>query len=240
MRVSAEQVINRTKINLGLTGTTHADAVLEKLINEAATWHLNTLDSYIISCTEIDIDCEKAKLPDAAVELICYQFPNATGCTGCCIDCMNPHNANYVCSCPNWFTPTRSILTNFMGLGCSVGLSSNFFDVQNGYLIFPSTVTQDTVKVWYRGVNIDDDGIAVIDERQERALSSYASWKYAIIHYKSYAEGQRLEWKKDWIAQKQWLRGTSVQQDWQLHKAEASAIVRAVLMNPFVSANRNV
>ena len=239
MRVPIEQIINRAKLNLNLTGTSHGDAFLEKLINEGATWHLDTLESYVISCETLDIDCNKAKLPDAAVELICYSFPDATGCTGCCADCMNPHNPDYSCSCPAWFVADRNILTEFCGTGQSAGLSANFFDIQNGYIVFPSTVTQPTVKVWFRGINIDSDGIAIIDERQERALSAYASWKYAIAHWRSYADGQRMEWKKEWIAQKNWLKGGAVQRDFQLHKVEAGAIARAILINPGLIANRN-
>lgn len=239
MKVTTEQVINRTKLNLGLTGTTHSDSFLEKLINEAATWHLDTLSSYIISCETLQIDCLKAKLPDAAVDLICYSFPDATGCSGCCVDCMNPHNANYQCSCPNWFVADRNILTEFCSNGSSAAISSSFFDVQNGYLIFPSTITQSTVKVWYRGLNIDEEGLAVIDERQERALSAYASSRYAIANWKSYSDGQRRFWNAEWVAQKQNLRGNAVLEDFRLHKAQAAAIARAILINPLMVTNRN-
>lgn len=239
MRITTEQVINRAKLNLGLTGTTHADAFLEKLINEAASWHINALDSFIVSCETIQIDCFKAKLPDAAVDLLCYSFPDITGCTGCCQDCMNPHNVNYACSCPNWFIPDRNILTEFCGMGGMAALSSNFFDVQNGYLVFPSTLTADTVKVWFRGINVDEDGLAIITERQERGLAAYASSRYAIANWKSYADGQRRFFNAEWIAQRSAIRGTAMQNDFRLHKAEAAAIARAILINPAMVENRN-
>lgn len=239
MKVPTAQIINRTKMRLLLTGTTHADAVLEKLINEAATYHLNALSCYVISCETITIDCLKAELPDSCVQVLCYSFPDATGCSGCCATCMNPHNEGAVCSCPTYFVPSREILTEFCGLGASCGLSANFFDVQNGYIVFPSTVTQSTVKVWFRGYNLDEDGLALIDERQERALSAYAAWQYAIAHYKSYAPEQRATWRSEWVAQKNWLRGTDVQADFQMNKAKASSIARALLVNPVISANRN-
>lgn len=239
MTVSCEQIINRTKMRLLLTGTTHADAVLEKLINEAATHHLNALTSFVISCETIDIDCLKARLPESCVELICYSFPDSSDCTGCCTTCMNPHNENAVCSCPTYFVPDRNILTEFCGLGASCALSSNFFDVQGGYIVFPSTVTQTTVKVWFRGLNIDEDGLAIIDEKQERALSAYAAWQYAIAHFKSYAPEQRRVWQQEWVNQRNVLRGGSVQADFQMNKAQASAISRALLVNPAISSNRN-
>ncbi len=210
-----------------------------KLINEAATWHIDALDNYVISCETIDIDCAKARLPDAAVDIICYQFPSGTTCTGCCYSCLNPHNVNYQCSCPNWFVADRNILTEFAGLGGTCGLSSAFFDVQGGYLVFPSTVTTSEVKVWFRGVNIDKDGLAIIDERQERALSAYASSRYAIANWKSYSDGQRRFWNAEWVAQKQNLRGNAVQKDFRLHKPEAAAIARAIIINSAMVVNRN-
>ena len=152
---------------------------------------------------------------------------------------MNPHNENAVCSCPTYFIPDRNILTEFCGMGGSAGLSGNFFSVQGGYIVFPSTITQTEVKVWFRGLNIDDDGLAIIDEKQERALSAYAAWQYAIAHYKSYAPEQRREWKSEWIAQKSWLKGSSVQADWQMNKATASAIARALFVAPSLVNNRN-
>lgn len=239
MKVSIDQIINRAKMELGLTGTTHSDAHLEKLINEAATWHINALDSYIISCSELIIDCFKARLPDSAVELICYSFPDVESCSGCCLSCMNPHNPTYSCNCPTYFVPNRGILTNMCDMGCSAGLSANFFDVQGGYIIFPETVTATTVKVWYRGINIDEDGVAVIDEKQERALAMYAAWMYSVAHFKSYASEQRVTWKNAWIAQKSWLRGSAVQADARLHKGELAAIARAILINPMMVTNRN-
>jgi len=239
MKVAIDQILNRTKMRLLLTQTTHADAYLEKLINEAATHHIGGLDNFVVSCETLDIDCLKARLPINAVDLICYSFPDATGCSGCCIDCMNPHNPNATCSCPNWFVADRNILTEFCGSGVSAGLSSNFFDVQNGYIVFPSSVTQPTVKVWYRGLNIDEDGIAILDESWERGLSAYAAWQYAIAHFKSYASEQRKLWQMEWTAQRERIRGLALQRDAILHKPEVSAIARAILMNPMVMTNRN-
>lgn len=241
MKVSIDQVLNRTKIRLRLLDTTIHDATLEKLINEAATHHLDTLNSYIISCCEIEIDdCNKAKLPESAVDLICFSFPNAQGCTGNCLSCMNDRNPNYQCSCPVWYVADRNILTQFCDMGCSAGLAMNFFDVQNGYIVFNSSVNQPTVKVWFRGYNVDQDGIAVIDEKQERALSAYASWQFAIAYYKNYFPEQRREWKMEWIAQKAWLKGDANQRDAKLHKVTLSSIARAILINPSLTANRNV
>ena len=240
MKVSSEQIITRAKIRLRLLDTTVHDATLEKLINEAATYHLDALNSYIISCCELEIDdCYKAKLPDSAVDLICFSFPYASGCTGCCADCMNDRNPGFQCSCPTYFIADRNVLTDFCGNGASACMMGNVFDVQGGYLTFPSTINQPVVKVWYRGYNVDNDGIAILDEKQERALSAYAAWQFAVAYYKNYFPEQRREWKQEWIAQKRWLRGDANQRDAKLHKTELSSIARAILLSPRITANRN-
>lgn len=220
--------------------TTIYDATLEKLVNEAATYHLDTLNSYIISCCEVEIDdCYKAKIPENAVDLICFSFPNANGCTGCCLDCMNDKNPGYHCSCPTYYIADRNVLTDFCGFGASASMYGNFFDVQAGYIVFPSTIKQNTVKIWYRGYNVDDDGLAVLDEKQERALSAYAAYHFALAYFQYYYPEQRREWKQEWIAQKRWLKGDAVQRDAKLHKVSLSSIARAIILSPRLTANRN-
>lgn len=242
--ITNAQVITRTKFRLGLTNTTLADAYLEKLINEGAQM-VDSRQTYIISQTVIPIDCHKATLPQGVLEVIAYRF-NTQGCSGCCMG--NPNvtpgtldvNMAPSCGCPMWYVANRNVLTNWNGYGQSVAYACDYFAVQGNYIQFPTSIVATEVTVYYRGFNTDCDGIMVLDERSERALSAYAAYQYSMTYPQNYAREVRAEWAKEWKAQKAWLRGTFALEDHKLYKTEAAAIARAILINPYLSVDRNL
>lgn len=243
MKIDIESIITDAKFNLGLEGTTRWDARLESLINEAGL-HLNSLNTYIISCETIDVDCAKAKLPASATEVIAIRPVDITECSGLCSvvadsNSVDGRTMECGCTCSNYFIADRDVLTNFEGNGCYGG---NVFSVQNGYIHFPSNITLTQVKVWYRGYNMDCDGIMVFDELQQRGLASYASWKWAIsgTHYSKYHPQQIRDWKNDWTAQKPFLQGKAQQDDFRQNKGKFAAIARAILIDPYQALNINL
>lgn len=245
MHIPIAQVINRAKIRLGLEDTTAADAKLEKFINEGAM-HLDALSTYKISCATLDIDCQKAQLPNEATEIICFSFPDSSGCTGCCSSSSDDDSVTSTtsCGCFTYYVANRSILTAFCGTdsNTSCGLYSAYFDIQNGYIHFPSSNTATTVRVYYRGWNVDSDGLMLIDERKERGLSAYAAYEYACSgsNAKYYTSKQIDKWESTWIQQKSWIKGTDQVEDAKLHKDTLSAIANAILINPLLVLNRNI
>jgi hypothetical protein len=251
MIVNIEQVITRTKLRLGLMDTTLADAYLEKLIDEGAR-HLDALSTYIINCESLTIDCNKAELPSdirSEQDIICMKFNNNGSCCGACSATNNgvPNATitninNSLCGCWDWWIPNRNVLTNFCGQGANAYYCGNIFDVQGGYIHFPSYVTATEIAIYYRGYNTDKNGLMIIDEKKERALSAYAAYEYATSgsNIKYYDKYQIAKWNSLWKAQKNWLRGSDVVDDHRLHKGEFSAIARAILVNPLIAFDRNV
>ena len=241
LKIDIEQVINRTKHRLGLMDTTLADAYLEKLINEGSL-HINSLNQFIISCETLDIECGMAKLPFGATDVIAFSFIGE-GCSGCCSISHNPESGfdrNMMCSCSQYYVSDRSVLVQMGELGCDGSLWNNRFTVQAGYLHFPSTVTSTEVRVWHRGYNMDGDGLMILDELQERGLSAYAAYEYALSNPQRFTPFQITEWKKTWVAQKGYLKGQAQQQDYRLNKDRMASIARAIVINPLNITNLNL
>jgi hypothetical protein len=241
MKIDIEEVVTRAKRRLKLMDTTRWDSELESLINEAA-FHLDAIDTFIVSCETIDIECNEAKLPDGATQVIAFSF-QGEGCSGCCHvnnDPVEGWDRNMACSCSSMYIFDRNVLTNFNGFGVSSCYAGNVFAVQSGYLKFPSTVTATEVKVWYRGYNMDGDGIMILDQRQIRGLSAYAAYEFALSNATKYTPFQIKEWQATWRNQKSWNKGVAAQEDFNNNKGKFAAIAKAILINPVQSLNANL
>ena len=244
MKVSIDSVIDRTKARLGLRNTTMPDSDLEMYINEAAM-HLDTQSTYVIENATLDVDCHRAALPEGFIELICMSIADpSAGCQGCGSINFNPvtdqNPSSIICTCPDFYTPNRAVLTEFCTMGKKGFLSKNVFDIQNGYIVFPSSFTANQIKIWYRTYNMDGDGIMVLDEYWQRGLSAYAAYMYAMSgqNPKSYPQAQM--WQREWVAQVNKIRGKVSQRDHIQHKGIFQAIVKAILINPATSLNSNI
>lgn len=243
MKIDISSIITEAKFLLGLTDTTKWDSRLESLINQASI-HLNSLNTYTISCETIEVDCGKAKLPDSAISVIAIKSTTSSQCTGLChvVADENSVDDRFMecgCVCGNYFVADRNVLTNFNGNGCYGG---NVFSVQDGYINFPSNTTLTEIRVWYHGYNVDEDGIMVFDELQERGLAAYAAYMFAIsgTHFDKYDRMQVMEWKKTWVAQRPFLQGKAQQDYFRQNKGKFAAIARAILIDPYQALNINL
>jgi hypothetical protein len=244
MKVCIDSVIDSAKFRLGLRDTSMADLDLERLINEGAM-HLDAIETYVISCETLEVECSKAKLPDGFLELICIQ-PEGDGCNGSCgcnynfnpVTDQNP--TDIICNCTNYYAIDRNVLTEFCGMGYNCGGNSNVFDIQNGYLVFSSNFTPTSVKIWFRSYNMDENGLMVLDEYWQRGLSAYAAYQYAMSGQNFKLYPQAAQWQREWTAQLNKIRGKSAQRDHRQHKGLFSAIARAILINPVSVLNHNL
>lgn len=246
MKISSESVITRTKFRLGLQDSTLYDGYIEKLIYEAAR-HLDAVSSYIISCETLVVECHRAKLPDNFVEMVCVKMVNPS--TGCTCNTVydpatdpSPNGVNNGCTCGTYFIADRGVLTEFCGMGYNGTWYGNTFDTQGGNLVLPDTITVDEIQIWYRGLNVDEDGLMILDDFQERGLSAYAAYQFANSgsNYKAYDGTQRRMWLAEANAQINKIRGKAAQEDHRAHINKFAAIARAFLINPAQSLNANL
>lgn len=245
MKVHIDSVVDAAKFNLGLRDTTEADADLERLINQAAQG-IDSTESYVVNCATLDVDCAKAKLPDDCIDVLCIRPDTGGGCSGCCNTSFDPEtepNPGLAhCNCSTWWVTNRGVLTEFCNQGLSCTYGGNIFAVQNGYLVFMDTITFTEVEVHYQGYNVDDNGLMVLNEEWERGLSSYASWKYASAgqNYRNYDRGQIADWRRDWTAQVNKIRGKAAQRDFRQNKPKFASVARAILISPYNNFNNNL
>lgn len=235
MIVSTEQVITRTKRRLRLNNTEN-DAYLEKLIDEGAR-SLKSEDSYTVKCEEIDIDdCHRAKVPSFFEEFLGGRF-NDSGCSGCCstygTTITEPGSIDTVyrppCGCPVWFVASW-LVNGWNGTG-TCGYYGNFFNIEGGYIIFPSSITATSIKLTYKTKNVDESGIMIINEDWERGISAYAASQFAVDYIESYTPEQRRIWSDEWKAQKQSIRSVSQFKRFKLDKQAIWQITNAIIWN---------
>lgn len=233
-KIIAESIINRAKRRLGIQNSFEDDGYIESLIQEALRG-TNATDVYTIQCATLDIDCGSAKLPDNYDELLFFQFGDGTGCSGCCGANISPtvgENQILICTCRGlygYYQQNNIILQH----GMTWGWYGNYFQTQNGYINFPSTITATEITVYFKGFNEDDNGFIVFDESQQRGLSAYVAWQYSLdkLNTGAYLPAQNLQWKNEWIAQKKWLNGKEAIRKFKLTKQNIQLLANAVLSN---------
>lgn len=246
MYIKIEQVIDEAKFLLGLRDTTLADADIEKGINEGAM-HMGLFSNYVVSCGTYDIDCAKVELPCDFTELIGISYVNGDNCgCGCCEyfttvaesleeggDGIPRPNMSTCCGvpCGNIYFYNPGVLTNFLGLGgYGCGYSGNFA-INGNHIVFSTGIVAESVKVYYRSLNVDADGIMQIKPMQERGLAAYAAWKYASSgqNWRMYSPNQINDWKKLWAAQKAEQRGLDRLENHKLNKDHFFAIAQSIM-----------
>lgn len=233
-KIEIGSIINRAKRRLGLQNTFEEDGYFELLAIESLRG-TNATDVYTIQCATLDIDCGSAKLPDQYDQLLFFQFGDGTGCSGCCGANITPtagENQIIVCTCRGlygYFQQNNIILQH----GQTCGWYGNYFQIQNGFINFPSTITATQITVYYKGFNEDDDGFMVFSEEQQRGLSAYIAWQYSTdkLNTGIYTPQQNQAWQREWIAQKGWLNGKEAIRSFKLNKQNIMLLANAVLSN---------
>lgn len=211
--IHIDEVIARTKLQLGLTHTTEYDDYFTLMINEGLR-HLDCLSLLVKKVCKIDIIDNKAQLPCGFVRLLAARTIDTNDI---------------------WNTITYSDLKFLNKTGCDTNEVNNYtdsFQINNGYIVFNNNTESETVMVAYMGWNTDDDGKLLIYADYERALSSYCAYQFTLSFFESYPESIRSDYKRTWIAQKNWIKGNDAKADFQNTKLEIQITVNAMCLNP--------
>lgn len=239
MRTDIQTAIIRTRRRLGLQHTTMHEADLRELVDEAVN-HLQLLDNFVVSCTTIDIECGKGKLPDACD--IIYAISPVRNDNGSCCLCAQSGSEQLqslsvmntrTCGCYSYYVSDSSVLIQMCESGANCAFNENIFYKQGEYLILNASA-EGQMKVWYKGKNVDADGIMIIDEDWVRGVSAYAAFQFASsgANFNKYNYRQIKDWKDEWTAQKPYQQGVSQKKYFQANKARFAAIANAILVNP--------
>lgn len=231
MITTSAQLITRAKFRLGLENTSEHDLYLLKLAQEALRG-LNASSTFTVSCETVEIECGSAKLPCQYDSLVGFVFNNCGACSGCCNGAVTGGDALVaICECRTMYTYSQMDVISHR----SYGWYGSYFAINGQFLTFPSTITATEVTIYYKGFNVDADGLMIIDEEVERGASAYMAAQFSLdranTNPPTYTPEQRSMWMAEWIAQKNYINGKKIIKDWKLQKGQISLIVNAIMIN---------
>lgn len=217
LEITLDDVRERTKMSLNLQSTTEQDDYLDVLILEGLR-QLNTYYNLTKFTTCVEIEDSKAKLPYGVSQVLGVRFVNEGG------------------SCaPLWYADMKFLKTCQCSDIENVCSFVGTYMINGSYIHFNSDISSGKCEIAYMGLNVNDDGDLIIYEDYERALSAYACWKFMQTYHKDYPFNLTFEYKKEWVAQKTYLRGSAQAEDFQRNKREIQNIFNSLTISKLIN-----
>jgi hypothetical protein len=227
--VSIDDVINLAKQRLGILHTTEYDNLLEREIEKGL--HKLNVPSMVkkdMQCIEI---CDgKAKLPYGLYKIVGTRFIDENG------NCqrMIYADADFAkqCGCDNSLIAgnTSFSVTNFF----------ETYQVQDGYIVFPSSVPFTHITISFLKYITNSEGRLQILERYEEALACFAAYWIAFSFKNSisqnWTEQQRTELWGHYLASKRFIKGEDRVNLFELQRREFAEAWLALQISPITYA----
>lgn len=206
MYLTADEILPVVKQRLRIQNTDH-DAYLLTLIYEGAR-RLRTTETFVLKEAEHTVENNSFTMPEYAKalvaarancwDIIAIDYPFFQGC-GC-----TPNQATY----PTWYNMMK----------------------QNGRTFYFVTPVADgtTVNAVYSMLNTDEDGLLLINEEQEIALISYASYQFALSYPERYTNQQVQMWYKEYQYQAGFARGAAARRTFMNQREQISAKMNSI------------
>lgn len=214
--LSVTEAVANAKEMLNLENTTEWDNFLEKKIDEAIR-HLrsNQTTCKLVGC--FDIIDGKIELPAGFQRLLGLRFTDENGtCYG-----QTYIDSAFIKEC-----------------GCNDVVAGfdyhNSFEITGGYIRFHdiANLNVDTAKLAYLSRNVNEDGLMVMYDHQERGVTAYACWRFLQkmpAHFETMTKTMMNEYKREWGSQKQWVRGVEAQDNFMENRKQIGAIFNAYM-----------
>lgn len=225
--ITIDQVITSAKIDLGIVDTNAYDIHLEKWINEGVG-RIGSRQVFIKRPAILTINNKRASLPKGFRQFLGLRFLSNQQIT-------NPDGS---ISNLNRCGPILYIDQNFVD-SCNCGwMYDNYwnnyiptFEIVGNEIVFHNPIDDGTeVQLSYMGVAIDDDCLYMIHPDYEIPLSAYARMKFlqAFPEVKGGFAGMLLaEAKKEWINQRDKVRGIASLNEFEQNRYYMIALARA-------------
>lgn len=213
--ISLSQIVSSAKLQLRLYNTTEWDNYLEMLADEGLK-HLLTNDQDIISSCVKEIRDGRACLPNGFKRLIAV--------------ILTDENGNELAL--DWADQTLLVNSGLYSVNGVDNRWNRISPIQGGHIVFDFPLIGDAqyCKIVYMGRNLDEYGLTVAHEMEERAIVSYIAYKFARAYPKQYTAMQIRDWKDEWQNQKRFLQGEAVQRDFQDNKDRIAALFNSFLV----------
>jgi len=213
--ITVNEVVASAKMQLRLTNTTEFDDFLTLYVNEAVR-NLNALSLFTKKQATIEIIDLKSRLPDGFQTLLGLRFSKTTA-GDTVFQNMLYIDKKYIND------PNKLNTSDFQ----------DTFQIQNGFIFYNSDVDATEATLAYMSLNIDDFGHLIVFADYERALRAYACYKYALAFYEDFKESTTQRYENEWKAQKRYIKGSDVLNDFKNRKYEMSKIFKAFLLSDF-------
>ncbi len=220
--ITIDEIIASTKMQLRITDTTTSDDYFELMANEALR-HLNCLSLFKKRQCTMDIVDLKSKLPKGFQRILGLRF-SSTNVSG---------NEN----CYNLVYIDRKFL-NSCGCDTSAFNLANYvdsFQMQHGYIYYNSDIGATEATLAFMGLNLDEYGRLIVYEDYERAIRAYLCWMFTQAYPEDFKEATTERYGRTWKAQKAFLKGEDVQEDFRQNKYEIGKIFNGLLVSDFVN-----
>lgn len=225
--IPASEVISRIKMDLRIADSTENDAYLEVLLREGLG-SLNCISQMGKDQCDLKLDGCKVELPKGFVRFIALRSKT-----------WLPSD---VTTDPNTRPPCQRLLYADLDFLNSCGCSTNGFNsyrpsfqINKNFIHFNDDSQLDEITIAYLGMWLDENKQPVIFEEFERALTAYACWKFTRSWNEKYNQFVMLDYKNEWVNQREKLRGIAVYNDFQNNKRAISELVRAFIVSPVIN-----
>lgn len=205
--ISIDEVVERTKMQLRLQNTTEHDDYLTVLVHEGLR-KLNNLYQLEKFTCKLTVEDNKAELPKNFIRLLAITA-----------DC---------------FPMLYADLDFIKDCGCDttdLQWYRNTFQITGKYIHLKSDTEVEEIRLAYYGLAVDDNGCMAVYEDFEPALMHYSCWLFGL----AYPEDYPLNWlethRRNWVAQKAYLKGMAQVEDFQRNKREIQTIFKSKLVS---------
>lgn len=229
--ISIDQVIAAAKMRLRLQDSSDSDNFLELQILYANR-NIGSLDSFIVCNQKLEVTDNTACLPANYKEMIAIRFIN--------------EQKNVINNKDNTLTYQYGVYVSqpfFNNYGCDMPKDINYnwlsgtYMIQGNQIIFNGKMIYKEVWISYLGYNVDELGRPYIFVDAEQCLTAWACYQYALSFPESYTPLQIGEWKKEYAAQRAWVKGTAAARNFKTNKAQIREQANALINSKTIFVN---
>ncbi|KKL64723.1 hypothetical protein LCGC14_2162140 [marine sediment metagenome] len=211
--ITVNEVIAGCKMQLRITDSSFDD-FLALYVNEGIR-NLNCLSLFVkMQCT-LDIIDLKSLLPNGFQRLLGLRYSKTV--TGETVY----QNMLYIDK--RYISTPSATVSNY----------EDTFQISKGYIHYNNDVNATEATLAYLGLNIDEFGNLVVYSDYERALRAYVCYNYALAFHEDFKESTTQRYENTWKAQKSYIKGEDVANDFKNRKYEMSKIFKAFLLSDF-------
>lgn len=205
--IPLSEAVASAKEELRLTTTEH-DSFLTRLANQALV-SMSTSSTSVKSVCTLDIVDGRAELPCGFVRFVSAVF----------IDHDVPVGPIYA----------DIAFYGQCGLNEQVQPMKDGFQIINGFLVMnnPQVPENISIKIAYFGRNVDEDGLMVMTDRQERAIIAYICYKFSRAYFERFPYEIRTDFKNEWAAQRAYITGMDTYEGFREDIKAISSIIKA-------------